>query len=159
MARNRTRAARRIAEKTKANALAREAGLGAAEEQRRPKLNRARYKTQLELLANRGNITQAQHMAGARLAADYARSETIPARLIGRYEANMPRAPKKYQSPSDGPECIAARERFEAAMEAVGPFLRDILIHLQCVTWPQVNGRECSLRSMHSALTTTSSDG
>jgi hypothetical protein len=145
-ARRKTRAARRIKERTRRNALAREAAAEIAEEQKRPKLKNARHKTQLELLASRGNIREEHHKAGARLARDYAMSKTIPTALIGRYEANMPRPPKKYQAPNDAPSSIAARERYDAAMAAVGPFLNGILFHV-CVVdlpvaeWGPLNGR------------------
>jgi hypothetical protein len=65
IARNRTRAARRIAEKTRRNALAREAAIEIAES--RPKRQYARTKTQLEVLASRGNISQEHRRAGERL--------------------------------------------------------------------------------------------
>jgi hypothetical protein len=42
----------------------------------------------------------------------------------------MPRTPKKYQGYSDDVSSIAARERFEAAMSSVGPFLNGILRHV-----------------------------
>jgi hypothetical protein len=71
---------------------------------------------------------------------------TNPARLASRYEANMLRAPKRYQASADTPASLQARERFEAAMKAVGPWLSGIVIHTaicdEPVTqWGPLNGR------------------
>jgi hypothetical protein len=98
------------------------------------------------VLASRGNISQEHRRAGERLERDYRRSDTIPTRLVGRYEANLPKAPKTYQFAADAPDSIAARERFEAAMQAVGPFLNGILVHvaicdLPVAEWGPMNGR------------------
>jgi Domain of unknown function (DUF6456) len=144
-ARNRSRAARRIAERTKINALAREAGAEIAADDQ-PKRRYARTKSQLELLESRGNITIHHRKAGERLEQDYRLSGTCPSRLISRYEPNMPRQPKKYQAPSDAPGNIAARERFDAAMSAIGPWLAPIVLHvvicdLPVANWGPMNGR------------------
>jgi hypothetical protein len=97
----------------------------------RPKRKYSRVKSQLELLAARGNISQAQRQAGERLERDYYDSNTIPCRLIGRYEVTLEQAPKRYQGGgADTPANIAARERFEAAVAAVGPGLADELLHV-----------------------------
>jgi Domain of unknown function (DUF6456) len=144
--RNRTRAARRIAERTKKNAAAIEAAVELAEEaQERPKRKYARTRTQLETLEARGGITLDQKRAGDRLAKDYARSNTTIGRLVGRYEANMPRRPG-YGAPPDTPLSIVARERYDNAMKAVGPWLNGILFHV-CITdlppsgWGPMNGK------------------
>jgi hypothetical protein len=102
-ARNRTRAARPIAERTKRNAEAVAAGIEAAEEARiQPRRKCARTKSELERLLNRNSITLSQKRAGDRLTADCARSNTVIGRLVGRYEVKAPRAPA-YQSPPDTP--------------------------------------------------------
>jgi hypothetical protein len=50
-------------------------------------------------------------------------------RLIGCYEAGMPRPPKKYQAPGADPlAAVVARERFEGACRELGP-LAAIVIH------------------------------
>jgi hypothetical protein len=41
----------------------------------------------------------------------------------------MLRAPKLCQGAADTPLSIAARERFDAAMQAVGPWLSGIVVH------------------------------
>jgi hypothetical protein len=142
--RNRTRAARRNAERTSRNALARETAAELAES--RPKLRRARTKTQLETLEARGAMSHEQHRAGARLARDYYASNTVIGRLVGRYEANLPKQPKKYQAAPDTPSAIVARERYDQAMKTVGPWLSGILVHV-CITdepasgWGPMNGK------------------
>jgi hypothetical protein len=66
-------------------------------------------------------------------------------RLIGCYEAGMPRPPKKYSAPPpDTPHAIEARERFERAVAALGP-LSPITIHVAVCDLPAsawgANGR------------------
>jgi hypothetical protein len=119
--RNRTRAVRRIAERTKKNAAAVNAGAEAAEDaETRPR--KARHTPELVRLLNRGVITPDQHRAGDRFAGDFRRSGSVIGRLIGRYEAGMPRPPKKYSAPPpDTPHAIEARELFEQAVAALGP--------------------------------------
>jgi hypothetical protein len=73
MARNRTRAARRIAERTARNAAA-----AADIAENRLKRRNARHKTVLERLEIRGSISPAQRRAGDRLARDHAASNTLP---------------------------------------------------------------------------------
>jgi hypothetical protein len=95
---------------------------------------------------DRGQITTEHRKAGERIERDYRLSQTYPARLVSRYEANMPRPPKRYQASADTPSSIRARERFEAAMSAVGPWLSGIVIHVavcdEPVTqWGPLNGR------------------
>jgi Domain of unknown function (DUF6456) len=138
-----SRAARRISERTIRNALAR-----GVELEIEPPRRVARTKSQLELLEGRKSITSEHRRAGERLERDYRQSQTNPARLIGRYEANMPKAPKRYQASADTPSSLIGRERFERAMTAVGP-LSGILLHV-CIcdepatAWGPLNGRAAS---------------
>jgi hypothetical protein len=143
--RNRTRAARRNAERRKKNEAAIEAAIELAEDRaERPKRKFARSRTILETLEARGAINLDQKRAGDKLAKDYVRSNTTIGRLIGHYEANMPRRPG-YGAPPDTPMSIVARERYDNAMKAVGPRLNSILFHV-CVTdlapihWGPPNG-------------------
>jgi hypothetical protein len=78
-----SRAARRIAERTQRNALARAAGAEIAAKP--PKRRFARTKTVLELLEQRGSITVEHRRAGERLERDYRASQTNHARLVSRY--------------------------------------------------------------------------
>jgi Domain of unknown function (DUF6456) len=139
-----SRAARRISERTVRNALARGVALEIAEPPRRV----ARTKSQLEWLEGRKTITPEHRRAGERLERDYRQSQTNPARLIGRYEPNMPKAPKRYQASADTPSSLIGRERFERAMAAVGP-LSGILLHVvicdePATAWGPLNGRAAS---------------
>jgi hypothetical protein len=149
--RNRTRAARRRAERTKANAAARERGVEAVEaaEDAKSRPRNARHAGQLDILLNRHAITADQARAGGRFSRDFHLSDTVIGRLIGRYEAGMPRPPKKYSAPApDTPSTIEARERFEQAQAALGP-LAPIVIHVAicdlppsewCATADRLNG-------------------
>jgi hypothetical protein len=129
--RNRTRAARRRAEKQRVNAAARERGEEAAEDAKTRPRN-ARHAAQLDVLLHRHVITTDQARAGGRFSRDFQLSGTTIGRLIGRYEPGMPRPPKKYSAPPpDTPHAIEARERFEQAQSALGP-LSPIALHV-CV--------------------------
>jgi Domain of unknown function (DUF6456) len=129
--RNRTRAARRRAEKQRVNAAARERGAQAVEDAKSRPRN-ARHAAQLDVLLNRHVITTDQARAGGRFSRDFQLSGTTIGRLIGRYEPGMPRPPKKYSAPPpDTPHAIEARERFEQAQSALGP-LSPIALHV-CV--------------------------
>jgi Domain of unknown function (DUF6456) len=128
--RDKTRAARRRAERERINAAAREAGAEAAEEAlTRPR--HARHVARLDELLARKVITPEQAQAGARLERDFrASNSVIGGRLIGVYEANQPRPPKKFQMPPpDAPHVIEARERVERAFAALGP-LAPIVVHV-----------------------------
>ena len=81
--RDRTRAARRRAEKQKANAAARERGVEAVEDARSRPRN-ARHAAQLDVLLHRHVITTDQARAGSRFAFDFRASNTVIGRLIGR---------------------------------------------------------------------------
>jgi Domain of unknown function (DUF6456) len=129
--RNRTRAARRRAEKQKLNLETRERGAEAAEDAKSRPRN-ARHAAQLDVLLNRRVITPDQARAGGRFSRDFHLSGTVIGRLISRYEAGMPRPPRKYSAPPpDTPHAIEARERFELAQTALGP-LSPIALHV-CV--------------------------
>jgi hypothetical protein len=126
--RNRTRAARRRAEKQKLNAAARERGEEAAEEAKTRPRN-ARHAAQLDVLLHRHVITIDQARAGGRFGRDFWMSGSVIGRLIGRYEPNLPKKPKRYSAPPpDTPHAIEAREAFEQACQALGP-LSPIALH------------------------------
>ena len=61
-------------------------------------------------------------------------------RLTGRYEANMPKPPKKYQALPDTPLSIVARERYDNAMKEVGPWLSGIVVHVCITDLPAMEG-------------------
>jgi hypothetical protein len=145
--RDRTRAARRIAERTKRNAAAVDAGVE-AEEAARTRPRNARHAAQLDVLLHRHVITPDQARAGGRFSRDFRLSGTVIRRLIGRYEANMPKKPKRYAAAPDTPSTIEARERFEQAVAALGPLV-PIVIHVAicdlppsewCATADRLNG-------------------
>jgi hypothetical protein len=131
--RRRTRALKRVAARTQANAKAREAALALGEnEPQRPRF--VRHCTHLERLCNRGVITVTQREAGERLHQDwYVANEGRPY-LVARYAPRM--SGKRYGAPprlEDAEHQIAARERFEAALRAVDQGLAKLLIHV-CIT-------------------------
>ena len=129
--RNRTRAARRRAERTRLNLETRERGAEAVAtaEDAKSRPRNARHAAQLDVLLHRGIVSTDQARAGNRFAGDFRRSGSVIGNLISRYEAGMPRPPKKYSAPPpDVPHVIEARERFEAAQAALGP-LAPIAIH------------------------------
>jgi hypothetical protein len=144
--RNRTRAARRRAEKQKLNLETRERGVEATEDAKTRPRN-ARHAAQLDVLLHRHVITVDQARAGGRFSRDFHLSGTVIGRLIGRYEAGIPRPPKKYSAPApDSPSTIEARERL--AQTALGPLV-PIVIHVAicdlppsewCATADRLNG-------------------
>jgi Domain of unknown function (DUF6456) len=140
---HKSKAAKRIAERTRRNLEAVEAGVTLAED--RPKRNRqVRHRTRLEELEARGVISPEQKNAGDRLCRDYYSSNTIIGRLTASYEPTM-RSRQKYQAVPDTPRSVAARQRFDNALAAAGP-LAAILVHT-CVTdlapsaWGPANGK------------------
>jgi Domain of unknown function (DUF6456) len=146
--RTKTRAARRIAERTKRNAAAVDAGVE-AEEDAKTRPRNARHAAQLDVLLHRHVIMVDQARAGGRFSRDFHLSGTVIGRLIGRYEPNLPKKPKRYSAPPpDTPGAIEARERFEQAMAALGPLV-PIVIHVAicdlppsewCATADRLNG-------------------
>jgi hypothetical protein len=133
--RTKTRAARRRAEKQRANAAARERGEEAVEDAKtRPRT--ARHAAQLDVLLHRHVITVDQARAGGRFKRDFRMSGTAIGRLIGRYEPNLPKKPKRYAAPPpDTPHAIEARESFERAVGALGP-LAPVTIHVAICDLP-----------------------
>jgi hypothetical protein len=125
-----TRAERRRAEREAANRAARERAVEAAaeaEDANRPRY--ARHVGELDRLARNGIISEDQARAGHRFARDFQLSATTSARLIGRYlDLGMPQRPGKAIAPPDTPGTLAARERFEHAVQALGP-LTAIVVH------------------------------
>jgi Domain of unknown function (DUF6456) len=129
--RSKTRAARRIAERTKRNAAAVDAGVE-AEKDAKTRPRNARHASQLDVLLHRHVITVDQARAGGRFSHDFHLSGTVSGYLISRYEPNLPKKPKRYAAPPpDVPLAIEARERFESAQSALGP-LAPIALHV-CV--------------------------
>jgi hypothetical protein len=131
------RAQRRIAERTRRNALALEAIAVEAEERpQRPKW--ARHKTQIEVMESRGVLSARQCAAAWRVYRDFAAAGDMP-HLVGRY---MPRM----DQPARGqlafqtwePRQIEARRRFEAAMVFLGP-LSGIVLHVAVLDLPTVD--------------------
>ena len=128
--RTRTRAARRIVERTKRNVAAVEAGATAAEDAKsRPRVGR--NVTHLDYLRSRGSISDTQADAGLHLARDFRASHSIiGSKMIGSYQANMPRPSRKYAVPApDAPHVIEAREAVDAAVNALGPLV-GIVFHV-----------------------------
>lgn len=126
MKRNRTRAARRIKEKTAKNTAAREAGEASAEEaQERPKV--ARTQPMLERYYHRNQIDVDQYMAGQRLQMDW----TGMGRLLspGRVSAqSMEWLGASYNDPT--PHQIECKRALDDAIRAVGQFLSSVLINV-----------------------------
>jgi hypothetical protein len=133
MARRRTRAARRIAQRTEANARRR----GAAAEQEPPQPVRARHKTQLEFLEGRGSISTGQRRAGERLARDFRVAGGTP-KLIASYQASAGRPQRRAYvfEGGDGPARVDARRRFEAGIQAAGLQLSPLLMHVAVLDLP-----------------------
>jgi hypothetical protein len=127
--RTKTRAARRIAERTQRNVAAVDAGVE-AEEDAKTRPRNARHAAQLDVLLHRHVITTDQARAGGRFSRDFHLSGTVIGQLTSRYEPNLPKKPKRYAAPPpDTPHAIEARERFEQAMAALGP-LSPIALHV-----------------------------
>jgi hypothetical protein len=123
--RTKTRAARRIAERTKRNAAAVDAGVE-AEEDAKTRPRNARHAAQLDVLLNRHVITVDQAHAGGRFSRDFHLSGTVIGRLIGRYEPGMPRPPKKYSAPAPGhPVHDRSTGAFRAGASGARPAIAD----------------------------------
>jgi Domain of unknown function (DUF6456) len=137
MARRRTaRGKRRVAERTRANALRLEAAI-AAEEERPRKLKSARHVEQLAFLEGRGAITERQRSAGERLRRDFMAAGGQP-RLIMSYEPRMARPPRQhfYNGDDYDPVTIDARRRFEKAIRPLGPRLVPVVMHTAVLDLP-----------------------
>jgi hypothetical protein len=142
-ARNRARAKRRVAERTRRNALALATVAEVVDEPIRRKV--ARHRTRLEELHARGAISSGQKRAGDRLSRDYYASNTMIGRLTAAYAPRM-KSRAKYQDVPETPFSISARERYDNAMQAAGRWLAPILVHV-CITdqppshWGPLNGK------------------
>jgi hypothetical protein len=84
-------------------------------------------------LRNRGHVSERQFAAGEQLREDWETAQ-LPAMVTMRWDAppldrNRRGAPEEQAL---GKRQIAARRRFEAATQAVGPGLRDILWRVVC---------------------------
>lgn len=84
-------------------------------------------------LRSRGHVSERQHAAGEQLRDDWETAQ-LPAMVTMRWDAppldrNRRAAPEEQAL---GKRQIAARRRFQAAVEAVGPGLRDILWRVVC---------------------------
>jgi len=123
------RARRRIAARTVANALALEAAVEV--EEARPKLKKARYQTMLERLSIRGSLTARQRAAGDRIAADYRCAGDLP-HVTMRYEARLEAPTKGSRAfrPEPVQHQIDARRRFERAVQALGPWMSPVIVHV-----------------------------
>jgi hypothetical protein len=86
----------------------------------------------LAWLARRGLVSAAQLAAGERLRADHARAG-LGARVTMRWDpAPVGRHERQGGAEGQALGSLAARRRFEAAMEAVGPGLSDVLWRVVC---------------------------
>jgi hypothetical protein len=143
---NRTRAMRRVAQRTVRNALALEEAVEA--EETRPKLASARHKTQLEFLAGRTTISDRQHQAGERLALDFRIAGDMP-KVVAPYEPRMASPSKRafVFNGHDGPIQIDARHRFEKAMQAVGLRLSPLLMHVAVLDQPLADWHRPGVRN------------
>jgi Domain of unknown function (DUF6456) len=99
------------------------------------------YETALRWLkrrAARGDRTllgEPQFAAGERLAADFRRAQLLP-RVTANWSAAAPSVRAPRAAPGAGVEmseaAVAARQRFYAALDAVGPELAGILVDVCC---------------------------
>jgi hypothetical protein len=124
------RAQRRIAERTRRNALALEAAIAGEEESSRPKLARARYVSVLEFLLGRGAITERQLAAGERLARDFRIAGDMP-HVTMKYDVRLETPTKGSLAfrPDPGAAQVDGRRRFERAVQELGPYLSAVAIH------------------------------
>ena len=118
--RNRTRAQRRNAARQAKNLAARQCG----EAQPTPKLARARYVTQLQLLLSRGNITERQYESGDRLYRDWRTSGSEP-RVVPAYDRELGLGGDGYAEHQ-----IEARQRFEMSLQKIGQRLSPVVVHV-----------------------------
>lgn len=129
MARRRrpTRAERRRAEREAANRLARERGAAAAGDVP-VRLRIARHQAQLDRLEHDGVLTSEQARAGHRLCRDHQAGGALTRLRMPLYQPGA-RPPKKHIAPAaDSPYALAARARFEAALQAAGEYA-PVLVH------------------------------
>jgi Domain of unknown function (DUF6456) len=134
--RRKARAKRRVAERTRRNALAlEEAAL--ADEERLVKLKRARHVEQLAFLEARGAISDRQRAAGERLRRDFAIAGDMP-RLVAWYEPRAARPPRQflYNNNDSDPTRLDARRRFEQAIRPLGSRIVPIVLHTAVLDLP-----------------------
>lgn len=108
---------------------------------RRAAASAREYETALRWLRRRGGkgqrspLTEAQLAAGERLAVDFRRAQLLP-RTTANWSAAAPSARVRRSAPGAGVElsdrAVAARQRLNAALDAVGPELASILIDVCC---------------------------
>jgi hypothetical protein len=129
------RAQRRIRERTRANALRLETA-EIVKGERTIRLTRARHKTQLEFLENRGSLSPRQVAAGLRLYLDFAQAGALP-HVVARYEQSMGRPDRGQVAFRDWtPVQVAARERFTQALQALGLLLSPVVMHTAVLDQP-----------------------
>jgi hypothetical protein len=130
-------------------------GSGTAPDGRRParsvRMNQA--ESALTWLAARGLISATQLQAGERLRADWTRAQLDPTITMNWDAAPGRTGPRGPAEPlGAGPAQIAAKRRFEAAVQAAGPGLADMLWRVVCdgtgleaaeraMRWPPRSGR------------------
>jgi hypothetical protein len=108
------------------------------------------YETALRWLKRRAKdgralLTEPQFAAGERLAADFRRAQLLP-RITANWSAAAPGARTRRAAPGAGVEisdsAVAARQRFHAALDAVGPELAGVLLDVCCfATGLEATGR------------------
>ena len=98
---------------------------------------RVRMQSPLERHRIRGEIDARQAAAGERLARDWSLAQLQP-RVVQRYEAKIASAQRRSPPGSVEPPlgAAAAAERWRAAVSAVGPILRDLLVAVACEERP-----------------------
>lgn len=85
----------------------------------------------LAWLARRGHLTARQLAAGERLRGDHGRSG-LAARVTMRWDPTVAGRGTGAGAHGQGLGAIDAKRRFEQAMDAVGPGLRDVLWRVAC---------------------------
>jgi len=84
-------------------------------------------------LRSRGHVTARQFGAGERLREDWERAQYAPSVTMKWDAAPLGRTPRGPPREADAPaRRIAARRRFEAAIDAAGPGLSDVLWRAVC---------------------------
>ena len=84
-------------------------------------------------LRNRGHVTERQFAAGEQLRVDWERAQ-LPPRVTMAWDAPPPGGDRRSAPEAREPTAaqIAARRRFDAAVKAIGPGLRDIAWRIVC---------------------------
>ena len=92
-----------------------------------------RRESALAWLASRGLLTPRQEEAGERLRADYERAAIGPAMTM-RWEPRVDGGARRALDPTEAQ--VAAKRRFDAALQAAGPGLSDVLWRVVCAGEP-----------------------